>query len=72
MRPVFVHGEPVRAVAVAQDVFDPRIAIIFAKGKAGSAYNQAEVEQPAEAHSSLRAVRPLKPEQILYSDLSTR
>ena len=39
---------------------------------AGSAYNQAEVDKPAEAHSSLRAVRPLKPEQILYSDPSTR
>ncbi len=39
---------------------------------AGSAYNQAEVDQPTEVHSSLRAVRPLKPEQILYSDLSTR
>ena len=37
-----------------------------------SAYNRAEVDQPAEAHSSLRAVRPLKPDQILYSDLSTR
>ena len=39
---------------------------------AGSAYNQAEVDKPAEAHSSLRAVRPLKPEQILYSDPLTR
>jgi hypothetical protein len=39
---------------------------------AGSAYNQAEVDKPAEAHSSLRAVRPLKLEQILYSDPSTR
>jgi hypothetical protein len=39
---------------------------------AGSAYNQAEVDKPAEAHSSLRAVRRLKPEQVLYSDPSTR
>ena len=39
---------------------------------AGSAYNQAEVDQPAEVHSSLRAVQPLKPEQTLYSHLSTR
>jgi len=39
---------------------------------AGSAYNQAEADKPAEAHSSLRAVRPLKPEQILYSHPSTR
>jgi hypothetical protein len=38
----------------------------------GSAYNQAEVDKPAEAHPSLSAVRPLKPEQILYSDPSTR
>ena len=37
-----------------------------------SAYNQAGVDQPAEAHFSLRAVRPLKPDQILNSDLSTR
>jgi hypothetical protein len=42
------------------------------RGYHNSAYNQAEVDQPAEVHSSLRAVRPLKPEQILYSDPSTR
>jgi hypothetical protein len=39
---------------------------------AGSDYNQTEVNKLAEAHSALRAVKPLKPEQILYSDPSTR
>jgi hypothetical protein len=42
------------------------------RGYDGTAYNQTEVDKPAKALPSLRAVRALKLDQIVHSDPSTR